>query len=72
MLVLGIARHDAFGSVVALFRARALACNANADEIRYLLDHDLRDRYERSFLEKSQQLHETGSKELPAYRTGLE
>ncbi|CAM5319500.1 hypothetical protein [Streptomyces abikoensis] len=69
---LRVARHDAFDSVVALSRARALAYDINADESRYLLDHDRRDRYESSFLEKSRRLYDTGSAGLPAYRTGLE
>lgn len=35
---LRVARHDAFDSVVALTRARAVAYDANADQSRYLLD----------------------------------
>ncbi|MEV4742893.1 hypothetical protein [Streptomyces sp. NPDC049555] len=66
------ARHDAFDSVVALSRARALAYDINADESRYLLDRDRRSRYEADFLEKSRQLFGTEGAGLPAYRTGLE
>ncbi|MER5783257.1 hypothetical protein ABT104_16270 [Streptomyces mobaraensis] len=68
---LRVARHDAFDSVVALSRARALAYDINADESRYLLDRDRRDRYQRSFLEKSRRLYDTGSLDLPGYRTAL-
>lgn len=68
---LRIARHDAFDSVVALSRARALAYDINADESRYLLDHDRRYRYESSFLEKSQQLYGTGASGLAAYGSSL-
>ncbi|MEU7164142.1 hypothetical protein AB0A70_05785 [Streptomyces morookaense] len=69
---LRVARHDAFDSVVALSRARALAYDINADESRYLLDHDRRDRYEGSFFEKSRQLYDAGGSGLPAYRSRLE
>ncbi|MCX5435270.1 hypothetical protein [Streptomyces sp. NBC_00063] len=42
------ARRDAFDSVVALSRARAIAYDANADESRYLLDQERRGQYERA------------------------
>ncbi|WP_225830039.1 hypothetical protein [Streptomyces sp. NK08204] len=51
------ARRDAFDSVVALSRARAIAYDANADESRYLLDQQRREQYEDAFLVKSQQLY---------------
>ncbi|MFF7471855.1 hypothetical protein [Streptomyces sp. NPDC008092] len=54
---LKVARRDAFDSVVALSRARAIAYDANADESRYLLDPQRRTRYADSFLAKSQQLY---------------
>lgn len=53
---LRIARHDAFDSVVALTRARAVSYDANADESRYLLDQAGADGHERHFLVTSQQL----------------
>jgi hypothetical protein len=49
-----VARHDAFDSVVALTRARALVSDANADESRYLLDADRAATYQDSFLTTSQ------------------
>ncbi|MGW7367278.1 hypothetical protein ACWGI8_28590 [Streptomyces sp. NPDC054841] len=54
---LRVARRDAFDSVVALSRARAIAYDANADESRYLLDSSRRAAYEQSFLDKSQLLY---------------
>ncbi|WP_215450451.1 hypothetical protein [Streptomyces sp. ATCC 21386] len=54
--LIGRAR-DAFDSVVALSRARAIAYDANADESRYLLDPQRRQRYAQAFLAKSQQLY---------------
>lgn len=51
------ARRDAFDSVVALSRARAIAYDANADESRYLLDAERRDQYAQAFLTKSQELY---------------
>ncbi|MEU6346092.1 hypothetical protein ABZ883_34645 [Streptomyces sp. NPDC046977] len=53
---LRIARHDAFDSVVALTRARAVSYDANADESRYLLDRAGTAGHERHFLVTSQQL----------------
>ncbi|MEY9967830.1 hypothetical protein ABIA33_005910 [Streptacidiphilus sp. MAP12-16] len=46
---LRVARRDAFDSVVALTRARAVAYDANADESRYLLDHDRAPQYQDAF-----------------------
>ncbi|MCZ4511388.1 hypothetical protein O3Q52_25010, partial [Streptomyces sp. ActVer] len=51
------ARRDAFDSVVALSRARAIAYDAYAAESRYILAPERRDQYERAFLDKSQQLY---------------
>ncbi|MYW49807.1 hypothetical protein [Streptomyces sp. SID161] len=62
---LRVARHDAFDSVVAL--SRAIAYDANADESRYLLDPRRRDRYEESFLAKSQQLYGLKGATLSTY-----
>ncbi|MFJ8493117.1 hypothetical protein ACIRBZ_32935 [Streptomyces sp. NPDC094038] len=66
-----MARHDAFDSVVALSRARALAYDANADESRYLLDPRRRTRYADSFLAKSQQLYGIRGATLATYDAGL-
>lgn len=65
------ARHDAFDSVVALSRARAIAYDANADESRYLLDPGRRDRYAGSFLAKSQQLYGLKGATLSSYDSEL-
>ncbi|MBO1335669.1 hypothetical protein [Streptomyces sp. VRA16 Mangrove soil] len=51
------ARRDAFDSVVALARARAIAYDANADESRYLLDKERRTSYEDRFFAKAQKLY---------------
>ena len=50
------ARRDAFDSVVALDRARAISYDANADESRYMLDQGRRAQYQQSFFDDSQQL----------------
>ncbi|WP_329320535.1 hypothetical protein [Streptomyces sp. NBC_01262] len=50
------ARRDAYDSVVALTRARAVAYDANADESRYLLDQPLAAEHEQHFFDKTQQL----------------
>ncbi|MGW7406697.1 hypothetical protein ACWGI9_23735 [Streptomyces sp. NPDC054833] len=65
------ARRDAFDSVVALSRARAIAYDANADESRYLLDPKRRTRYEQSFLAKSQQLYGLKAATLATYDADL-
>ncbi|MFE0105530.1 hypothetical protein [Streptomyces sp. NPDC059009] len=54
---LEVARRDAFDSVVALSRARAIAYDANADESRYLLDAERRAQYTEAFFAKSQKLY---------------
>ncbi|GHE00839.1 hypothetical protein [Streptomyces alanosinicus] len=68
---LRVARHDAFDSVVALSRARAIAYDANADESRYLLDPERRDQYEASFLAKSQELYGLKGATLSTYDSEL-
>ncbi len=64
---LRVARHDAFDSVVALSRARAIAHDANADESRYLLDPQRREQYGESFLTKSQALYGIDGATLATY-----
>ncbi|MET7897526.1 hypothetical protein [Streptomyces mirabilis] len=61
------ARRDAFDSVVALSRARAIAYDANADESRYLLDPERREQYAQTFLAKSQQLYGLKGATLATY-----
>ena len=68
---LRVARHDAFDSVVALSRARAIAYDANADESRYLLDPQRRGQYADSFLTKSQQLYGLKGATLSTYDSRL-
>ncbi|MEU6252025.1 hypothetical protein [Streptomyces sp. NPDC047043] len=65
------ARRDAFDSVVALSRARAIAYDANADESRYLLDPGRREQYARSFLAKSQELYGIQGAGLSSYDSRL-
>ncbi|MCC9310739.1 hypothetical protein LN042_27340 [Kitasatospora sp. RB6PN24] len=50
------AKADAYDSVLALGRARAVAYDSNADESRWLLDPERASRYQQSFLDKSQQI----------------
>jgi hypothetical protein len=61
------ARRDAFDSVVALSRARAIAYYANADESRYLLDPERREQYGQAFLVKSQELYGLKAANLTTY-----
>ncbi|MCX5336755.1 hypothetical protein [Streptomyces sp. NBC_00140] len=68
---LRVARRDAFDSVVALDRARAIAYDANADESRYLLDAQRRTQYEQAFLAKSQQLYGLRGATLTTYDSEL-
>ena len=68
---LRVARHDAFDSVVALSRARAIAYDANADESRYLLDPQRREQYAAAFLAKSQQLYGLKGATLSTYDSEL-
>ena len=49
---LKVAREDAFTSIHALWRARALAYAANADESRYLLDRQNAPKHEQDFFTK--------------------
>ncbi|MFF0437426.1 hypothetical protein ACFYU9_35030 [Streptomyces sp. NPDC004327] len=68
---LRVARRDAFDSVVALSRARAIAYDANADESRYLLDRDHRAAHEAAFLAKSQSLYGMKGADLASYESRL-
>ncbi len=49
---LDVAKHDAFDSLHALRKMRALSYRANADESRYLLDRANAPQHERSFNDK--------------------
>jgi hypothetical protein len=46
---LKVAKEDAFDSIHSLRQARALSYMANADESRYLLDTENKDKHERAF-----------------------
>jgi len=50
---LKVAKEDAFDSIHALWRARAVSYWANSDESRYLLDHAQAVRHARDFFTKS-------------------
>jgi HAMP domain-containing protein len=50
---LKVAKEDAFTSIHALWRARAVSYWANSDESRYLLDQEHSAEYERGFFTKS-------------------
>ncbi|MFD9909549.1 hypothetical protein [Streptomyces sp. NPDC059063] len=69
---LRVARRDAFDSVVALSRAHATVYDANADESRYLLMKERRDRYQRSFFTKSQKLYGIAGTTLSDYDARLD
>jgi len=53
---LKVAREDAFISIHALWRARAVAYAANADESRYLLDRQNAAKHEQEFFAKRDKL----------------
>ncbi|HEY3838622.1 MAG TPA: hypothetical protein VGL72_18715 [Bryobacteraceae bacterium] len=53
---LKVVKKDAFDSMSALLRARAIAYAANADESRFLLDRDHANQYDAAFFDKSAQL----------------
>lgn len=57
---LNVAKQEAFGSILALTRARAVSHDANADESRYLVDPGRAAEYQEAFLDKSQQLADVG------------
>jgi hypothetical protein len=68
---LGVAKQDAFDSILALTQARAVSYDANADESRYLVDPGRAAQYEGSFLAKSQQIADMGSFGIGGYDSAL-
>jgi hypothetical protein len=66
------AKKDAFDSILALNRARAVSYDANADESRYLVDPARADQYQAAFLAKSQQLATLDGAGIASYDTGLD
>jgi hypothetical protein len=65
------ARRDAFDSVVALTRARAVVYDANADESRYLLDQQRAPQYQDAFEADSQQILALPDASITSYDTDL-
>ncbi|MFC5181477.1 hypothetical protein [Actinomadura harenae] len=53
---LRVAKRDAFDSVIALTRARAIGWDANADESRYIVDRERWSDYQNAFYDKAGQL----------------
>jgi hypothetical protein len=68
---LKVAKQDAFDSILALTRARAVSYDANADETRYLVDPARAGRYQDSFLDKSQRLADVGNVGIQGYDAAL-
>ena len=68
---LRVAKKDAFDSVLALSRMRAVGYDANGDESRYLVDPARAGQYRRSFLDKSQQVLRLDGATLTTYDAGL-
>ncbi|MEV5572741.1 hypothetical protein AB0L06_22070 [Spirillospora sp. NPDC052269] len=68
---LRVAKTDAFDSVLALTRGRAIAWDANADESRYLADPQQADLYQTAFYTKANELVDTGSVHSGGYETSL-
>jgi hypothetical protein len=68
---LKVAKQDAFDSILALTRARAISYDANADESRYLVDPGRAAQYQQSFLTKSQQLADVGNVGILGYDAAL-
>lgn len=58
MLQLKVAKQDAFESIDALWRARALAYMARADESRYLLDEPHAAEYDQAYFSKTKDITE--------------
>jgi hypothetical protein len=63
-----VAKQDAFDSVLALSRMRAVSYDANADESRYLVDPARAGQYRQAFLDKSQQVLQLDGASLATFR----
>jgi len=68
---LDTAKNDAFDSILALTRARAVSYDGNADESRYLVDPARAAQYQADFLAKSQQLALLPGAEIASYDNAL-
>ncbi|WP_416873868.1 hypothetical protein [Kitasatospora sp. SC0581] len=65
------AKSNAYDSVIALSRARAVAYDMNADESRYLTDPSRAAAYEQGFLDKAQAIVRLDGAALPDYGARL-
>lgn len=65
------AKSNAYDSVIALSRARAVAFDLNADESRYLTDPSRAVAYEQSFLDKTQAIARLDGATLADYNAQL-
>ncbi|MEV4613202.1 hypothetical protein AB0K43_11460 [Kitasatospora sp. NPDC049258] len=66
-----VAKSNAYDSVIALGRARAVAYDMNADESRYLTDPARAAAYEQSFLDKTQAVARLVGTTLDSYNGEL-
>ncbi|GAA2242353.1 hypothetical protein GCM10010430_24910 [Kitasatospora cystarginea] len=62
-----VAKSNAYDSVIALSRARAVAYDMNADESRYLTDPTRAAAYEQTYRDKSQSMARVGGSTLAEY-----
>lgn len=65
------AKRNAYDSVIALSRARAVAYDMNADESRYLTDPARAAAYEQAFLDKTQAVADVSGATLGSYNSEL-
>ncbi|MCX4748415.1 hypothetical protein OG455_23345 [Kitasatospora sp. NBC_01287] len=63
---------DAYDSVLALSRAKAVAYDSNADESRWLSDPSRADSYQQAFLDKSRQVVKLDGSTLASYDAALD
>lgn len=68
---LKVAKQDAFDSILALSRARAISYDGNADESRYLVDPARAGQYQQAFSDKSQQLLSLNGTGISSYDAAL-
>ncbi|MFE3880884.1 hypothetical protein ACFXPX_41675 [Kitasatospora sp. NPDC059146] len=66
------AKSDAYDSVIALSRSRAVAYDMNADESRYLIDPSRAAVWEQAYLEQSQAIVHLDGATLDTYGTRLQ
>ncbi|WP_280726980.1 hypothetical protein [Kitasatospora sp. MAA4] len=68
---LRVAKSNAYDSVIALSRARAVAYDSNADESRYLSDPAGADAYQQNFFDKTQSIAQIDGAGLSTYNDKL-